>query len=424
MDENQNNKYELIDGYAVVDNNFEIITANEALYKFIGVSIKYTIMNVIHQVDIDDFIDVAGSLKINQKKSMVLRMRRVDNSFRWVLVEITRKEITGSKDDEEMEYLELNISDIASLKNQNKALDNTIKSFRHILAMEDELFYSYEINEDKLSINCFVDNEIKTLISDSLENIKKYFIDNNHISDASLGEFNRLMDNIKKGVVSYTHTIDADVIINHSEERSSFLVNGTTIYDELEPSKSVGSIKNIGKSTYIFNKTTYKYINSTTLLSPKEIYQYCQDNINYNNDCQLTIMYIQIDNLKSYALAKGEEAAKKMYDITISNIKKILGYMGVLGTFDNEHFIIAVKDINEEKSLRAFIEHLRTLIAWKCRLKDYEFNIRFSIAIARYPDNGDLEKTLKKLHRAYNIALEKGGNRYIIYKEKLHGEID
>ena len=57
MDENQNNKYELIDGYAVVDNNFEIITANEALYKFIGVSIKYTIMNVIHQVDIDDFID-------------------------------------------------------------------------------------------------------------------------------------------------------------------------------------------------------------------------------------------------------------------------------------------------------------------------------------------------------------------------------
>ena len=126
MDENQNNKYELIDGYAVVDNNFEIITANEALYKFIGISIKYTIMNVIHQVDIDDFIDVAGSLKINQKKSMVLRMRRVDNSFRWVLVEITRKEITGSKDDEEMEYLELNISDIASLKNQNKALDNTI----------------------------------------------------------------------------------------------------------------------------------------------------------------------------------------------------------------------------------------------------------------------------------------------------------
>ena len=29
--------YELIDGRAIIDNNFSIVTANEALYRFMGI---------------------------------------------------------------------------------------------------------------------------------------------------------------------------------------------------------------------------------------------------------------------------------------------------------------------------------------------------------------------------------------------------
>ena len=38
-------------------------------------------MDAIHQVDIDDFIDVANSLRPDIKKSMCIRMRRIDNSY-------------------------------------------------------------------------------------------------------------------------------------------------------------------------------------------------------------------------------------------------------------------------------------------------------------------------------------------------------
>ena len=55
-------EYELTNGYAVVDRNFSIVTANEPMYLFLGMSKHYSIMDAIHQVDIDDFIDVANSL--------------------------------------------------------------------------------------------------------------------------------------------------------------------------------------------------------------------------------------------------------------------------------------------------------------------------------------------------------------------------
>ena len=69
-------EYELTNGYAVVDRNFSIVTANEPI-----VSVPWNVktlfnMDAIHQVDIDDFIDVANSLRPEIKKSMCIRMRR------------------------------------------------------------------------------------------------------------------------------------------------------------------------------------------------------------------------------------------------------------------------------------------------------------------------------------------------------------
>ncbi len=58
-------------------------------------------------------------------------------------------------------------------------------------------------------------------------------------------------------------------------------------------------------------------------------------------------------------------------------------------------------------------------------LDDFRYNISFSIGIVRYPENGkNLDISKAKLQRAIDIARAKGGNRYIIYKEVLHGEIE
>ena len=81
-------------------------------------------------------------------------------------------------------------------------------------------------------------------------------------------------------------------------------------------------------------------------------------------------------------------------------------------------------DINSDIKLRAFIESLRSRIAWNYRLVDPKYEISFSFGVACYPENGmDMRIVHRKLVKALQMAQEKHANCYVIYKEHLHGEL-
>lgn len=291
--------YELVDGYAVVDNNFTIVTANEPMYMFLGMSMHYSIMDTIHQVDLDDFVDVANSLRHGVKKSMCIRMRRIDNSYRWVLVDIEKKSIPNA---DSSEYLELHISDVLVIRELNKKLQNKLNSYTG-------------------------------LPSD----------------------------------------------------------NRDEIYTQKEP----------------------------------DIRRYCLNNIQTDENCKLSLIYLEVDNINDFKSTHSEKDIQNVSQAIETIILMAIKGRGMLGYLDDFKYTIIVKNINDEVKLRAFLEHIRTMISWHCKFIDSSYNISFSIGIGRYPDNGrDLDIIKEKIRRAINIARNKGGNRYIIYKEILHGEIE
>ncbi|MGN0327821.1 MAG: GGDEF domain-containing protein [Lachnospira sp.] len=418
MDINYIEKYELIDGYAIVDNDFSIITANENMYKFIGISTKYTVTDIIHQVDIDDFIDIANTLRMNQQKSIVLRMKRVDNSYRWVLVDIKRCRINENA---ETEYLELNVNDIFALKKYNSSLQNTITSFRHILAMDDELFYVYEYNDGSFTMYRFIDNEMNVIISKPLKDAYNYLVEKNYIPKEYISEYQAILKDIIDGKTMYSHKIHYNVCNDGDIKTKLTILKGSTLYSEMKPSRSVGSVKIIdGDDSFSKNTFDFAY-HSSNLSSIDDFKKYCLDNVKYNPNCHLTLIRINICNLDEYKLDKGFVAANEIINIVKDTIQKVVEYRGIITAIDDNEFAIVVKNINKEVELRAFLEYLRTRISWQCRFYDSDYKIEFSIGISRYPDNGTDWKLLeKKVRRAIEIAKEKGGNRYIIFKEALH----
>ena len=121
----------------------------------------------------------------------------------------------------------------------------------------------------------------------------------------------------------------------------------------------------------------------------------------------------------------GKQNTLELLEVVKSTLLKAVEYRGVIGKTDRKgQYIIVIKDINNEPELRAFIEYMRSRVSWECRSHDNSFNMSFSIGISRYPDNGtDWKLLTNKLMRASEIAVNKGGNRYIIYKEAIHGEL-
>lgn len=421
METNAIEKNDIIDGKAIVNRNFEIVTANEEFYRFIGIAKYYSIINVIHQVDMDDFIDVVNSLRVGQDKNMVIRMKSIDNSYHWVLLNVRREENANKLTDE---YIVMHVSDIISMKKQNDVFRNTIQNFRHIMAMENELFFTYDYKKDVFLINTFIDNEIFNRFSATLEEARKYFLDHDYIPRESYGEYEGFFDDIRTGVVSYTRVFTANNIAEETAGFTNIEIKGTTIYNEMIPSRAVGNLKNLDETDNIYSKSTYHFNNTIELISKNEMKHYTINNVNLNKNCELALIHLSIDGFDNIKENFGKATADIIYKTSIVTMKKILGYRGVICELEPNLFGIIVKDSNTELNLRSFIEHLRTRISWECHTIYPNINITLSIGVARYPENSRNWKILlRKLRFAYERSVSKGGDNFVIYREHLHGEI-
>lgn len=425
MKNNLITEYEIIDGFAIVDNNFNIITANEEMFRFIGIGLSTysSIVDIIHQVDLDDFIDVSNELRIGQSKSMVLRMRRCDNSYRWTLLEVSRHE-HKRKAAMPAEYLELHISDVMALKRQNTSFKDSICNVRHFLSMENELFCTYDYETGILRINYFIDNEVNNLLELPLDDAISYFTAHNIIAEESLGVCNAICEDIHKGKVSFCHRFYANFnFVNVSYEL--FEIKCSTIYSDMQPKTAIGSIKKIDSRTGNTSSIdTFHFNQKDALLSYEEMHTYCMNNIKLNPNCELTLILMEINGMDEYEATEGSEFVETLYHTTLETAKKQVKYRGIVCEIQKNLISIVVRDINSEINVRAFIGSLRSQIAWNYKLIDSKYDISFSFGIARYPENGkDLSIVNRKLVKALQLAKNKHQNCYVIYKEHLHGEL-
>jgi GGDEF domain-containing protein len=143
MEKNVIEKYELINGQAIIDMNYTVISANEEMYRFFGISTNISFMETIHQVDLDDFIDVCHHLRDSQESDMIVRMRRADNSYRWILLHIARFRLRVLNTT--MDYYEVSAADIIALKKRYQALETMIKaSNKPRVLLHEDLMYTRE----------------------------------------------------------------------------------------------------------------------------------------------------------------------------------------------------------------------------------------------------------------------------------------
>ncbi len=420
MEKNLIEKFELLDGNAIIDMNYCVITANEQMYRFLGISASViSIIESIHQVDIDDFMDVCEHLKEDEYVDMVLRMRRSDNSYRWILLHIAK--FAYKSEDNEFEYLEINASDILTLKRRNMTLQDTIKVFRNSLNVKNETFMIYDYDTKRYQINSIVNNEIHNIIDMNVLNLKDKIETEHLIDDSTIDEYNAYCKDIKEGVLSYRHIFKTN-ILNNTSEFDTVELAVHTIYQNDKPSKAIGSIHNLSDKV-IYEKEEAQKSNSKKE-ADSELYQFCKDSVLYKANCEFSLLLFEIDDYEEMEQQKGTSYAQNLYKIALRTTTQLVGQRGIVCDIKQNLIGIVVKDINNEVVLRAFIESLRNQISWNVLLTHDNRRITFSIGIARYPQNGlDIDIVYKKLYQALNICHMRGENRYIIYREHLHGEL-
>ncbi len=404
--------YDLVDGKAVIDKSYRILSANEDFYRFIGLAHHLTFLDDIHFVDQDDFIDVFTSLKVEESENIVLRMRRSDNSYHWITVDITRKRhlINGVAFD----YYELDMADVVSMKNKLQEMNIYNSQLRSMLKLENEIMIVYFYKTNQIRIYDFEREDNKERTSADLDLFFKNCIDNKLIREDTIGEFKALFEDIKNAKLSFSHDF-ATSLYTYCCEYEDVYVKMNTIYDGNEPDRCVGSVKFIPQSAE--TSTRNQVIKES---ADSEIKRYCANSIMYNPDEEFSLLKISFDDMELIEAQLRE----KVYSMSFNMVKEAVRHRGFVVIAENKDIYIAIMGVNYESYLRSFIQSLRNHIVWSLLLNYGIHDLTFSISVVRYPENGNnIDMLFAKLDRGLDIALNRGKNRYIIYREHLHGEI-
>lgn len=410
-------KYELLDGRAIIDRNLKIVTANEAMYQFMGISKKYDVVDVIHQVDLDDFINVANGLHSGEKKNIVLRMRRVDNSYRWMFVLMHKTEIiTG--ENKRQAYLELKISDIIALNKEREHLLKQQDLFRTVFSAEGEFLFTYSHINDEFIIYRYIDNDAVNLITGTLAQVRERFL----ASTDEQESVDKFFQDIENGKINLKYHLTCGLFNDNQCEPLEIIASSH--FQNGRKESTIGSIRNLNENIS-YSIQTYQHMLHDKLLTYDEVHAYAMNNIAANSDVVMNLILFQIDQYDEIAQKFGNEHAVLLYKDIFQYIQNDIGARGVVGKYNYSTFFIAIKNLENDVSLRAFLESLRSTITWKYGIVKNQYRLTFSIGIARYPYNGrNYDIITKKLLRALELANRKGHNRYIIYRENLHGDVE
>lgn len=284
----------IISGQVIFDNEYRIVSADENFYRFISPMLK-KIIDAIHQIEMDDFYSVISELSSYSTSTMVMRLRRFDNSYRWVIAIL--KQVNLSTSDNKT-YYEMQISDVINLHNHYMAL--------------------------------------------------------------------------------------------------------TSVFNP--------------KSSRVLYKNTKKL---------EDMLADARAHFENNPEDQIHFGLVEIDNINEIIAKYGREFAEKVKDDVITQIYESIRDSRFLAHTEDGRIAFYVINLGVEINTRSLVEAFRNQIHWKYLSENpnEQVELHFSIGISEYPRNGrDINVVIDKMYRAFDLAVSKGRNRYIIYKEEIHGE--
>lgn len=171
--------------------------------------------------------------------------------------------------------------------------------------------------------------------------------------------------------------------------------------------------------------STDKLDSFTGLWNKVSALEYAREKIETAGDKhQVIIAIIDLDLFKmvndTYGHAFGDTVISRMALI----LKRAANGRGIAARFGGDEFMLVLEDVGSESAIRSILESIRTQLSWAFNKKAIEQRISCTIGLAEYPRNGiSFDTIFNKADRALYIGKQKGKNRYIIYKEHLHGEL-
>lgn len=415
-------------GFTTIDSSLRIKKADDEFYRFAGDDALYSIARIIHPDDLYKLEAAIMELSEEMKHNIIaLRMGRADGEYRWILCFMDMEEDNNGE-----RLISIKLQDITSFKSEIDILKNSNDEYSEYFSLMEYLMLSYDVSSGSLKIFLMGNNNKIDFFNGTLEEWRDAKIADKDIEKRYIGEFEKLIDNIKKGSPRFESELKMKIM--GSEDKSTWcMIKGKTIVGNHGKKHVIATISVINTATKK-NKINVGLQSvkdsGTDLLNKRTITEYAIKAIKNDNIDRVTFGIIDLDDFKyindTYGHMFGDQVLYKMGRILVEAV----GNKGTVGRIGGDEMFIVLENMADEQEIRSVLRTIRTNIEWAYKNSKENVNLSCSIGCATYPEDADNYEDLFNIaDKMLYLAKEKGKNRYIIYESTIHeqylkGEVD
>lgn len=415
----EKSEYQIYYGKASIRDNFYIVNADERFYHLIGKKSGFSIPELLHPDDVDVFLDAATKMD-EEPQCLMVRLMTDFDTYRYVYM----KMYYNGKVIQDVRSFDIEITDIMAITDRYKVCVDQLAKYRQLMTLHDGVFLEYTYQTDMLEMYEYFHGHSRRFFYRNLSNAIEEVRNNSEYTEKQRDEFISVAEMIHKGIDCFKVETDATVIAEHLQG-VRLECNCTVLYKEDVRYKLIGLVHYVGDSKP--HKSYYMSENAndpaTGLLNKRAINEYAVERIQNSKQGGYLVL-IDIDDFKQVNDKYGHMFGDQVIATSAEIFRSATHTRGMAGRFGGDEFMLVLESVPSEEDLRRIMKVIVKHAQWAFVEKE-GFNISFSCGISKFPEDGTTyEELFKKADKALYIAKDKGKNRYIIYREHLHGRID
>lgn len=322
---------------------------------------------------------------------------------------------------EEPEGYEIQIHNLSTQLIEMGKADKKLAYLRNFLTLEGDAVFVYTSESDRFELYWMDYAQRIDIVDQRLRSWEKQVLKEKQVTGSDQETFKAFCQNLRKCTNDATYNFHG-TILNADTGAEHYHV-------KLAPAKGLPGVilgiwsvmdENVGvrQDGYL---NTANLDAMTGILNKKAITAYAEKLVSSGQ--QVALVMMDIDDFKnindSYGHLFGDAVIIAVADV----IKRTIGEQGIAGRVGGDEFMFLVEDYGDEQGIRTYLRAIKMNVNALFREKVGEGRITCSMGVARSDLDGDVYKELVLIaDRALYLAKEKGRNRYIIYKEHLHGQ--
>lgn len=405
-------------GEAKLDKYYCCVAGNTEFFELMGAKLGNSLENRVHPEDKERFEKLFENSS-SEKSADVLRVLDYKDEYKWVILNVWKE---GSKSPTVVYRIE--ILSISELSEERNHYAPQINDFRIMLASQHGKYFCYT-PEDNIFKMYFILNDSEVYFyNDDVEKVKEEML-NTHTLKEDKNVVEEFFDVITKGERPISDEFET-TILTRGVQKEICLFSGEPVYGYSGKfEKYIGVIKSFDTSTRE-DITYYKLERNRDVLTGllnKSVLNGYVTRLMKNSDKPITFGIMDIDDFKDVNDYGGHSFGDEVLVAFSQIIKNAVGKRGIVGRFGGDEFFIVLDGIGEAQGIRSVLRSIKMNFQEAYAHID-KIKISCSIGAAIYPKSAkDYDELFKMADFALYRAKQNGKNRFVVYDEKLHGEI-